>query len=132
MFWKKKDKTFSPGDIVVCIDDRDWNGPNNSENIIFNKKYKIQSVCPTNCHGNSYDIGIRFVSDLFTRCNVCTKDLVGIRIHWAGHFRFRKASEYEAREYYKEHEEEISEKILEAISEENYEEAARLKKIIEQ
>lgn len=132
MFWKKKDKAFSPGDIVVCIDDRNWNGPNNAENIVFNKKYKVKNVCPMNCHGNSYDIGIRFVSDLFTTCNNCHKSLPGIRIHWAGHFRFRKASEDEEREYYKEHEEEISEKILEAISEENYEEASRLKKIIEQ
>lgn len=132
MFWKKKENAFSPGDIVVCIDDRKWNSPNNSEDIIFNKKYKIKGVCPKSCHGNSYDIGIRFVSDLYTNCNQCHIELPGLRIHWAGHFRFRKATEQEEREYYKEQEDEINKKIQEMLLEEKYEEAAELKKLIEQ
>jgi len=103
-FFKNKRKGFSIGDIVICIDDRNWNTPNNDKKLVFNKKYKILSICPLKCHGPSYDIGIRFTCSAFTTCIFCSKQLPGEYIHWAGHHRFRKATPQEEMEYYKERE----------------------------
>ena len=95
--FKKKDKLSPIGSIIVCIDDRNWNGCTNIE-LIYNKKYKVLDI---NKEFKCYDIGGRTNDPkMFTTHPPTNKKIPGQGIHWAGSFRFRKATPQEENEYY--------------------------------
>jgi hypothetical protein len=123
-----KPKLEPVGSIIVCIDDRDWNGPNNYLNLVYGKFYKVLDKIEHPHY--SYDIGGRFKDNTsFTRDTKFTDVYVpGQGIHWACYKRFRKATEEEERAYYSQ-EKENTEKLLKTlVKEEKYEEAAALTK----
>jgi len=120
--FKKKKEYAKVGDIIKCIDDRDWNKSQQTISLICGNKYKVLNVviCPS-CGCVTYDIGCRFInSKLYTNCNEGKDghDLPGMGIHLAGDFRFEKTQETV---------EEIQEKIEEFVKEEKYEQAQQEK-----
>ena len=123
--FKKKDKLSPIGSIIICTDDRNWNGCTNIE-LIYNKKYKILDV---NKEFECYDVGGRFNDPKsFTNDTPTNKKVPGQGIHWAGSFRFRKATPQEEQEYYSNIKEEIQDQINSLVQNEEYEEAAKLQK----
>lgn len=124
--FKRKEKSFKVGDIVKCINDRNWNNVDQSLNLMLGNKYKILMVIKCeSCGGFSYDIGCRFYNKrIHSSCNnrnqLCGNQLPGMGIHLAGHFRFEKTTEE-----FLEHE--IEEKLEEAVKREDYETAALLR-----
>ena len=121
-FNKKKNKPeyFKAGDIVKCIDDRDWNGCSHSMDINYGKKYKILMVvkCPM-CGCISYDIGSRFENKKsHTTCSPSDHNLPAQGIHLAGHFRFEKSVA---------NQEDLKFELEELLKAEKYEEAARVR-----
>ena len=131
-FFKKGNK-ISKGDIVVCIDDREWNNGKHTIDLSYNKKYKVLDINKS-CHNISFDIGSRFyIKTTRTSCINCGKDLIGQGIHWAGDFRFRKATPEEETEYYTEikSELELEEELNIAVKQEQYEKASEIKKQLE-
>jgi len=124
--FKKKDELFPIGSIIICIDDRDWNGCTNIE-LLYNKKYKVLDI---NKEFKSYDIGGRFndPKQFTTIRNNTNQKIPGQGIHWAGSFRFRKATPQEEQEYYSNMKGEIQDQINSLVLKEEYEEAAELQK----
>lgn len=126
-FFKAKPKA---GDIVICIDDRNWNSDITNITLQYNKKYKLLDILKI-CHGYALDIGGRVSNGSYTSCT-CRKSIQGRGIHWAGLERFRIATEEEASEFREgENEDEgdiddIDNKIANAILEEDYELAGEL------
>lgn len=110
---------FKVGDIVKCIDDRDWNSPENSIPLVYGKTYKVLDVIYNKCCGlYAIDIGCKFKNNAHTKCK-CKKEMVGLGIHWAYEARFVKDDILG--------EEELKEQLEEAIIEEDYERAAKLR-----
>jgi hypothetical protein len=129
-FSKFKKNNVKKGDIIVCIDDRKWN-VSTTISLQYNQKYKVDDIMSM-CHGYCYDIGGRFTSDqTHTVCNQCRASIPGIGIHWAGAFRFRKATEEEAEEFNRESKENTQTNLDEAVEAEDYELAEKLKKELE-
>jgi hypothetical protein len=130
----KQEPTIKEGDLVVCIDDRDWNGGTNIS-LKYGAIYKLLKI-GIFCHGKSFDIGGRFINpETHTSCSLnkgsCNNKLPGQGIHWAHDKRFRKATTEEEKAYNSQSKENIDEKIQELVAEERYEEAAELHKQIE-
>lgn len=130
-WFKKKEPEVKVGDIIICIDDRDWNNVNQSLQLVFKKSYKVQDITRCKC-GNAYDIGCRFTDkNAHTRCFAENILFVGAGIHWAGHFRFRKATPEEESEHYRAQTEEIQSQIESLVANEEYNKAAELQKLLE-
>lgn len=111
---------FKVGDIVRCVDDRDWNGQHNSINLKHGKTYKVYQIYKTPCCKTySIDIGCVLLDNGFTTCIPCKAKMSGVGIHWACESRFVKDDVLA--------EEELKEELEEALTEENYEKAAILR-----
>jgi len=126
--FKKKEIYFKVGDIVKCIDDREWNGASHTMDIAYGKTYKILMVvtCPT-CGQVSYDIGSRFKNKKsHTTCTPSEHEVPAQGIHVAGHFRFAKADEASM-----ESREEIEAELEKSLKKEDYEKAAKLRDKLE-
>jgi hypothetical protein len=107
---------FKVGDIVRCIDDRNWNSSINSIPLVYGKTYKVLDITYTKCCNiYSIDIGCKMNNNSHTWCK-CAKDMVGAGIHWAYEYRFVK-DDVLAKE-------ELNEELEEALIEEDYEKAA--------
>ena len=122
---KAKEIHFKVGDVVKCIDDREWNSDHQNMKIVFGKTYKILQIlkCPI-CGVYSYDIGCKFNDNiLFTRCQ--ESDMPGAGIHWAGEFRFEKYTENELSA------EQVKEIIDGCVANQEFERAAEYKKLLE-
>lgn len=129
--FKKKEIYFKAGDIIKCIDDRNWNDCKQTMSLIFGKTYKVLQVikCPT-CGCVTYDVGCRFNdTNNFTKCSKSEggHEIPGIGIHVAGHFRFEKSTETESEQSA----EQIQEEINECILQEDFEKSGKLKKKLE-
>lgn len=119
-FSKKTKEYFKVGDIVKCIDDRNWNHCRHTMDINYGEKYKILMVvkCPT-CGSVSYDIGSRFKSKKsHTICTPSEHELPAQGIHLACHSRFEKSIANEA---------ELKFELEELLKKEKYEEAAKVR-----
>lgn len=117
---KKEPEYFKAGDIVKCIDDREWNNISQTLNISYGKNYKILMVvkCPT-CGYVSYDIGSRFKNKkYYTTCSPSDHNLPAQGVHLAAHFRFEKSIATE---------EELELELAELLKAEKYEEAAKVR-----
>jgi protein-arginine kinase activator protein McsA len=107
---------FKVGDIVRCIDDRGWNSSKNTIPLIYGKTYKILDITYSKCCNiYSIDFGCRLNDNTHTVCK-CSKNMVGMGIHWAYQYRFVKDNVLAK--------EELNEELEEALSEEDYERAA--------
>jgi len=124
-FLKPKPKLPKKGDTVICIDDRDWNTSLTNIRLEYNKKYEVLGIIK-HCHGYALDINARNSSGRYTSCS-CGNDIPGSGIHWAKLARFKIATAEEASESREdENEDDIDDKIANAILEENYELAGEL------
>lgn len=118
------------GDIVICIDDRNWNhGKPQTIDLVYKKSYKVLDITSCKCC-SAYDIGSRQNPKTFTQCTSCKDLLVGGGIHWAASFRFRKATPEEEKEHYAKEKEDILSQIEELVAKEEYQKAAELQKLI--
>jgi hypothetical protein len=127
----KKEQKFSIGDIVICIDDRPF-GNSIPPPLIYKKKYKILDIFITSCCKEmGFDVGLNNTYS-YTKC-YCHIEMKfpGKGIHWASSKRFRKATPEEAKVYYQEQEQEIKDKIQQAVEEENFEEAQKLQELLQ-
>ena len=132
MGWFTKKHKVKKGDVVVCIDDRDWNIGNTTIILVYNKKYKLVDVL-SSCHGYVYDIGGRIIDtskSLYTSCS-CRANIPGANIHWAGSFRFRIATEEEVEEFETEEISKDKEKFNEKLEAEDDELSEKLEKELE-
>lgn len=129
-FFKKRNPEIKIGDIVVCIDDREWNDCEQTIDLVYKKFYKILDINKCNCKDeNIFDIGSRFINKIDrSYCSKCNNILVGQGIHWAACYRFRKATEEEEKEYYTNEKENILTQINEYVLKEEYEKAHELQK----
>jgi len=130
-------KIAKAGDIVICIDDRNYSNANFfPPPVKFKQKYKVLDVQKV-CHGYIYNVGL--VLDGYTTCSKCDGVFPGLGIHWAASERFRLATPEEKEEYFNEQNEifktenehlfdkrTVEEKIKEFEKEERYEEAQKL------
>lgn len=114
------------GEYVRCIDDRDWNSPNQTMNLQYGSIYKVLDVikCPS-CGCISYDIGCRStLADKITH-TVCAKtknQIPGANFRWAKRERFVRAKFGDINI------ENLKREIQLCLDKEQYERAAELKK----
>lgn len=124
--FRKKKQQIKVGDIIKCIDDREWNDPNQNMTLIYGNKYKVLAVIKCSvCGAIAYDIGCRFNNNRFyTKCTKSKEihDLPCMGTHLAGAFRFEKSVETK---------EELEAKIEAAVKEEKYEIAQEYKNKLE-
>ena len=107
-WFKNKKPKFNVGDLVTCIDDREWNRSSNGLGahhvggflLRYGKTYKILDI-QKSCCGYVFDIGCKFIDKgLHTVCGDGTrKQIAGAGIHWAGTHRFRKPTEEEEKNF---------------------------------
>lgn len=125
LFKKIFGSPFSENELIVCIDERGWNGPQ-SLNLVYGGFYFAKAILKNPCgHGFSIDVGSRFDDkDSFSVCNKCRTELPGQGIHWAVTTRFRRATKEETLYYIQKNSQSTLETLL---REERYEEAEKLK-----
>lgn len=102
--WFKKKEKIKVGDILVCIDDRDWG--HSLPTLKYGEKYKVLNllVSPYGDKILCVDFGSKIDSgelNQFINCAACKTEIPGLGIHWAKISRFRKATEEEIEEFEK-------------------------------
>lgn len=86
----KRRPPFEVGDVVKCIDDREWNSGGTNGQLEYLEYYTVQKIAKNCRHGWDVDVGIRFHNQYdHTYCGKCNKEIPGSGIHWATHKRFR-------------------------------------------
>lgn len=73
-FFKKRKPEIKIGDIVVCIDDREWNDCEQTIDLVYKKAYKVLDINNCKCvNKDVFDIGSRFIDkNGRTICHECS------------------------------------------------------------
>jgi len=112
--------------IVVCLNDTKFTNYN-GVNLVYGAIYRVFHT--HTCCGIKYlDFGATFNKDsVFSRCSKCNGDIPGNRYHWVKASRFRFANEQQSANYKKVENDNLGVFIQNAINNEDYLLAEKLK-----